>query len=94
MPQTTTPIVRTSLTEPLLARYNAVKDLADVGGGSAKDVGTAKADVVTPSDQTIQAGFTEFQKLQVTEFTSNALNYAATLGLKTTPYAPSGRLPD
>jgi len=86
MPASTTPTVRTSITEPLLARYAAASSIANVGGGSAKDVGTAKTAVVTPDDQRIQAGFTEFQPIQVTQFTEASLNYAQTLGVNTTRY--------
>ena len=86
MPASTTPIARPSLTEPLLARYAAATSIANVGGGSAKDVGTAKADVRNPNVQAIQSGFTEHQPVQVTQFTPTALDYASTIGVDTTKY--------
>ena len=81
-----TPIVRTSLTEPLLARYNKAPSIANVGGGSAKDTGTQKDAVMFPGTQAIQTDFTVKQPLQVTEFQPSALNYAQTIGVDATPY--------
>ena len=59
---------------------------AHVGGGSAKDAGTAGADVMFPGDQAIQKGFVERQPIQVTEFTDRSLNWAKTIGVDTTKY--------
>jgi hypothetical protein len=81
-----TPIVRTSLTEPLLTRYNKTPSVANVGGGSAKDAGTSRDAVKFPGTQAIQSDFTVRQPAQVTEFQPAALNHAKTIGVDTTPY--------
>ena len=86
MAASTTPIVRQSLNQSLLDRYNSAPSIANVGGGSAKDAGTDKADVVNPTVQSIQKGFVERQPLQVTEFTDASLAYANKLGVSTVKY--------
>ncbi len=76
----TTPIVRNSLTQPLLDRYNTAPSVANVGGGSAKDVGTDRATVDTPRPA-IRKGFTVRQPLQTTLFSDSSLDYAKALGV-------------
>jgi hypothetical protein len=111
-PGSTTPkdkVERHSLTDGgLKGIYERYKDLADVGGGSAKDVGTGRAatDAINggPASQAAtrdwaQKDFKIKQGLQQTQFTgdltgnSGGLGYARVgLSHSNTKYAPSGRL--
>lgn len=81
----TTPIVRNSLNQPLLDRYNSAPSIANVGGGSAKDVGTERATVDNPR-QGIRKGFDVRQPLQTTLFSDNSLNYADQIGVDRKKY--------
>lgn len=95
-------IQRTSLTTNLEARYNQTADLANVGNGSAKDVGTPgfKATdfinngAVGQGREWAQKQFTANQQKGVTSFTNNALQYSTdTLKVPSDkPYAPGGRI--
>ncbi len=92
MPASTTPIVRNSLTDSLLKRYESSPSIANVGGGSAKDVGTDRA-AVNAVDQSNQYS-KQFQIKNGAGFTSAAENYSSNvLKVPTTKYAPGGRLP-
>lgn len=91
-------IQRTSLTTNLEARYNQATDLANVGGGSAKDAGTLATNVI---DNTAIGQGREWAQKQfelkatrgVTSFTENGLQYSTNvLKVNTSKYAPSGRL--
>jgi hypothetical protein len=73
--------------------YNSAKSIADVGGGSAKDAGTAATQVNAinggppgTSGDMAQKDFVVKQPMQVTQFTDKGLNYATTLGVDTTKY--------
>ena len=95
-------IDRTSLTTNLEARYNQAADLANVGGGSAKDAGTPAfraTDMINngaigqPREWS-QKQFTPNARKGVTGFTENGLQYSTNV-LKVPsdkPYAPGGRL--
>lgn len=95
-------IERKSLTTNLEARYNKTADLANVGGGSAKDAGTPtfKATDMINNGATgqerewSQKQFTTNQQRGVTSFTNNALQYSTdTLKVPSDkPYAAGGRL--
>lgn len=96
-------VERHSLTDGgLIGIYNEYNNLANVGGGSAKDVGTdrASSDAIngSPASQAAtrdwaQKDFKIKQGMLQTQFTDNGLNYATnTLKIDTRPYAPSGRL--
>ena len=97
-PGSTTPtgkVERHSLTDGgLLGIYETYQDLANVGGGSAKDVGTNKAatDVINNTAvgqgrEWAQKQFTLFAAKGITTFTENGLQYASnTLKLDTTKY--------
>lgn len=86
----TTPIARPSLTEPLVDRYNKSVNLANVGGGSAKDVGTSRAQ--TNAVDGAQLFSNQFQVKQPAGFTAAAEKYSTdVLKVPTTKYAPSGR---
>lgn len=82
----TLPIERPSLTTKLEDRYAAAPSLANVGGGSAKDVGTNRAVTSNPLTQSTQKNFTIRQPIQTTTFTSSALDYAKKLGADTRKY--------
>ena len=102
-PGSTTPkdkVERHSLTDGgLKGIYERYQSLANVGGGSAKDVGTGRAatDAINggPASQAstrdwAQKDFKIKQGLQETQFTTSGLNYATnTLKLDTTRYGPS-----
>jgi hypothetical protein len=106
-PGSTTPngkVERHSLTDGgLEGIYSRYQDLANVGGGSAKDVGTDRAstDAINggPASQAAtrdwaQKDFKIKQPVRVTQFTDGGLNYSTnTLKLDNTKYAPGGRLP-
>jgi len=63
------PIERTSLTTSLLDRYNKSPSIANVGGGSAKDAGSARTDFISSGDKDFQT------KVQVaSDASSNALS--------------------
>lgn len=82
-----TNVERKSLTNGgLEGIYKAAPSIANVGGGSAKDAGTEKADVKNPGVQGIQKGFTIRQPVQSTQFTDTSLNYAEKLGADTRKY--------
>jgi len=95
-------IQRTSLTTNLEARYNDSKDLANVGGGSAKDAGTPAfraTDMINNGPAGLgkewaQKEFTTNAQKGVTNFTENALEYSTnTLKVPVDkPYAPGGRI--
>lgn len=100
-PDPKAPIDRHSLTDGgLEGIYNRYQDLANVGGGSAKDAGldntATNAINGTPIGATgndfAQTNFKIKQPINITQFTDAGLNYIDTKGLKTTKYAPSGRL--
>lgn len=107
-PDPTAPIDRHSLTDGgLQGIYERYQDLANVGGGNAKDVGTDRAvtDAINGGPPT-QAGVRDWaqkdfrikQGVLQTQFTgdskSGGLGYAV-VGLRhdNTKYAPNGRLP-
>jgi hypothetical protein len=102
-PGSTTPkdkVERHSLTDGgLEGIYKNATNIANVGGGSAKDVGTNRSDVINggPASQAAtrdwaQKNFKIKQGLQQTQFTQGGLGYSTnTLGLDTTKYAPGGR---
>ena len=101
-PDPKAPIDRHSLSDGgLQGIYDRYQDLANVGGGSAKDVGTDKAstDAINggPATQAsirdwAQKDFKIKQPLLQTQFTDNGLNYATnTLKLNTTPYGSTFR---
>ena len=90
---------------PLEQRYTATSELAMAPGDhsrtfNAKDAGTepaAATDAINGSDHfvgndAVQKNFKIKQPIKVTQFTGAGLNYAATLKVNTTKYAPSGRL--
>ena len=92
-----TKVERHSLTDGgLLGIYTTYQDLANVGGGSAKDVGTDRAvtDAINggPASQAAtrdwaQKDFKIKQPVKITQFTEGGLNYATnTLKLDTTRY--------
>jgi hypothetical protein len=95
-------IDRTSLTTNLEARYNQAADLANVGGGSAKDAGSPAfraTDMINNGPAGLgkewaQKEFTTNAKKGITDFTENALQYSTnTLKVPSNkPYAPGGRL--
>jgi len=91
-PDPKAPIDRHSLTDGgLEGIYNRYQDLANVGGGSAKDVGTdgAQTNVVDIPQKFSK----QFQVNNPIGFTDFAKNYSTdVLRLNTTKYAPSGRL--
>lgn len=99
-PDPKAPIDRHSLTDGgLEGIYNRYQDLANVGGGSAKDAGLDKTatDAINGSDHfvgndVIQKNFKIKQPLKITQFTEQGLNYIDTKSINTTKYAPSGRL--
>jgi hypothetical protein len=109
-PVSTTPtgkVERHSLTNGgLEGIYKEYKDLANVGGGNAKDVGTDKAATnaingtanspigITGAviNDIAQKNFKIKQPIKITQFTDAGLNYIDTKGINTTKYAPSGRL--
>ncbi len=90
---------RTSLTTDLKARYEqSGKNLANVGGGSAKDAGKLATNLI---DNTAVGQGREWAQKQfglkastgVTSFTENGLQYSTNvLKVNTSKYAPSGRL--
>jgi hypothetical protein len=98
--------VKTAMT--LLDRYNATSEIAvapSIAGGvtrnfNAKNVGTEPAGAMdaingsAPGGQwdLVQKDFKIKQPLKMTQFTSAGLQYAETLKVSTTKYAPSGRL--
>ena len=85
-----TPIDRKSLTTSLLDRYNNAASIANVGGGSEKDVGTSRAAtnfVDIPNKYSNQ-----FQVKNPRGFTTVAEQYSTdVLRLSNAKYAPSGR---
>ena len=91
-------IQRTSLTTNLETRYNQAKDLANVGGGSAKDAGTVATNVIDNTAvgqgrEWAQKQFTLRANKGITSFTENGLQYSTNvLKVNTSKYAPSGRL--
>ena len=92
-------IQRTSLTTNLEARYNQSADLANVGGGSAKDAGTVATDFINngavgQGREWAQKQFVINAQKGVTTFTENALQYSTgTLKVPSDkPYAPGGRI--
>lgn len=91
-------IQRTSLTTNLETRYNQAKDLANVGGGSAKDAGTVATNVIDNTAvgqgrEWAQKQFAVKQGTGATSFTQNGLQYSTNvLKVNTSKYAPSGRL--
>jgi hypothetical protein len=109
-PGSTTPrdkVERHSLTDGgLEGIYKRYQDLANVGGGSAKDAGadntatnaingTANGPIgITGAiiNDIAQKNFKIKQPIQITQFTDAGLNYIDTKGINTTKYAPSGRL--
>jgi hypothetical protein len=106
-PDPKAPIDRHSLTDGgLEGIYNRYQDLANVGGGSAKDVGldntatnaingTANGPIgITGAviNDIAQKNFKIKQPIKITQFTNAGLNYIDTKGINTTKYAPSGRL--
>ena len=91
MPVSTTPIVRNSLTDTLLKRYESSPSIANVGGGSAKDVGTSRASV-NAVDQSNQYS-KQFQVKNPAGFTAAAEGYSTNvLKVPTVKYAPGGRI--
>ena len=88
-----TKVTRNSLTDGgLLGRYNNSKDIANVGGGSAKDVGTSRAQ--TNAVDVAQRFSNQFQVKNPVGLTSAAERYSTdVLKLDSTRYAPGGRLP-
>ena len=91
-PDPKAPIDRHSLTDGgLEGIYNRYQDLANVGGGSAKDVGTDRAQ--TNVVDITQKFSNQFRVKNPAGFTGVAENYSTdVLRLNTTKYAPSGRL--
>lgn len=91
-------IQRTSLSTDLVARYNQAADLANVGGGSAKDAGNIATNVIDNTAvgqgrEWAQKQFTLRANKGITSFTENGLQYSTnTLKVNTSKYAPSGRL--
>lgn len=87
------PIDRTSLSTSLADRYDNASDLANVGGGSAKNAGKGPkgTDFISTGDKDFQV------KVAIaTDDSSNALanyNKSAFKNVQSTKYAPSGRLP-
>lgn len=88
-----TKVTRNSLTDGgLLGRYNNSKDIANVGGGSAKDVGTNRAQ--TNAVDIPQKFSNQFQAKNPVGFTTVAERYSTdVLRVDTTRYAPGGRIP-
>ena len=83
---------RPSLSEPLLSKYENANKIADVGGGNAKDVGTAKAS--TNAVDLSNKWSKQFKPGDATGFTPAAERFSTdVLKLNTTSYAASGRLP-
>ena len=91
-PDPKAPIERHSLTDGgLEGIYNRYQDLANVGGGSAKDVGTDRAQ--TNVVDIPQKFSNQFRVKNPAGFTGAAENYSTdVLKLNTAKYAPSGRL--
>ena len=91
-------IQRTSLSTDLVARYNQAADLANVGGGSAKDAGNIATNAIDNTAvgqgrEWAQKQFALKQGTGVTSFTENGLQYSTNiLKVNTSKYAPSGRL--
>ena len=91
-------IQRTSLITDLKTRYDQAKDLANVGGGSAKDTGNVATNVIdnTAVGQGREWAQKEFRlkaNKGATSFTENGLQYSTNvLKVNTSKYAPSGRL--
>lgn len=98
-PDPKAPIDRHSLTDGgLKGIYNRYQDLANVGGGSAKDAGKLATNLI---DNTAVGQGREWAQKQfglkastgVTSFTQNGLQYSTNvLKVNTSKYAPSGRL--
>ena len=85
------PIERKSLNVSLEERYKQANDLANVGGGSAKDVGTSRAatNVVDVPNKFSK----QFQVKNPVGFTTAAEKYSTdVLKVPNTKYAPGGRL--
>jgi hypothetical protein len=89
----------------LKQRYETTSDLAMAPGDhsrtfNAKNVGNepaAATDAINGSDHfvgndVVQKNFKIKQPLKITQFTDKGLDYAETLKVTTTKYAPSGRL--
>jgi hypothetical protein len=101
MPAPKETIQRTSLSVNLETRYNDSKDLANVGGGSAKDAGSPKFKATDFVDNTAvgqgkewaQKEFTVNAVKGATDFTENGLQYSTNvLKVNTNSYAPGGRI--
>ena len=76
----------------LEGKYNAASSIANVGNGSAKDVGTSRAQ--TNFVDIPQKFSNQFQAKNPIGFTTVAEKYSTdVLKLNNTPYASSGRLP-
>lgn len=74
----------------LLGIYERSTNIANVGGGSAKDVGTSRAQ--TNAVDAAQKFSKQFQVKNPAGFTSAAENYSTdVLKLDTTKYSPGGR---
>jgi hypothetical protein len=101
MPAPKETIQRTSLTTNLEARYAQSPDLANVGGGSAKDAGSPKFKATDLINNTAagqgrewaQKEFTVNAIKGTTDFTENGLQYSTdVLKVNTNSYAPGGRV--
>lgn len=92
-PDPKAPIERHSLTDGGIAGiYAKSPSIANVGGGSAKDVGTDKA--ATNFVDLTNKWSAQFKPGDAKGFTPAAEQFATNvLRLNTTSYAPSGRLP-
>ena len=101
MPAPKETIQRTSLTTNLEARYAQSPDLANVGGGSAKDAGSPKFKATDFVDngavgqgrESVQKEFTVNAIKGTTNFTETGLQYSTdVLKVNTNSYAPGGRV--
>ena len=90
MPAPKETIQRTSLTTDLESRYKQTADLANVGGGNAKDVGTYKA--ATNMVDVENEFSNQFKINDPVGFTGAAGKYSTNvLKVNTNSYAPNGR---
>ena len=91
MPAPKETIQRTSLTTDLESRYKQTADLANVGGGNAKDAGTSKA--ATNMVDVANEFSDQFKVKNPAGFTTAADQYSTdVLKVNTKPYAPNGRI--
>jgi len=91
-PDPKAPIDRHSLTDGgLKGIYERYQDLANVGGGSAKDVGTGRA--ATNAVDVPNKFSKQFQVFNAAGLTATAEKYSTdVLKVPNTKYAPGGRL--